>query len=396
MHLLKSHRQKSVTRNHFFRPRDWPNLTVNGNITVQRISDRDLTGMEQEWTELLSDSASNNLFLTWHWMTTWWDIFQRQKELFILTLRESDVLIGIAPFYIERNSNCLVSRIIRLCSSQDLYPEYLDIIARNGYESRVAMHLFQYLEEYERHWDIIYFDNVLSRSTIIQYKDYLSASCLHRQEFSSACPYVKLHGIYGEYMRDNFRRKKRYNLHRQIRIALEDANLRLVVVEDEASVDLAMKQLFSLHERRLSTKNAQSTFTSEKVKMFHMVFSRLMLINRGLKLCFLCQGEQAVSAVYAFEYGGRLLFYQSGMDPAWSGRSVGTVLIALLIRQAFDSRLTEFDFLKGDEDYKRTFSNGLRRQYRLVFYKKKSPVGMLRFFIGNLRSCAKRLKSLSQ
>jgi CelD/BcsL family acetyltransferase involved in cellulose biosynthesis len=369
---------------------------MNSNIIVQPISRRDFTGMEHEWSELLSDSASNNVFLTWHWIHTWWEIFHKQKELFILAVKESNLLIGIAPFCIDRNNTFLMPRTIKLCTSEDLYPDYLDIIARNGYEGQVALYLFQYLEKYEKRWHIIYFDNLLPRSTIIKYKKHLTSFCLHTQEFSSACPYVKLNGTYADYMRDHFSRKRRYNLRRQIRIALKDANLNYVVVTDETSLDLAMHELFYLHEKRAFSKNIPSTFVSENVKKFHMTFSKRMMANGALWLCLLCQGERAVSAIYAFKYGGKLLFYQSGMDPAWVGRSVGTVLIVLLMKRAFDEKLTEFDFLKGNEDYKRTFSDDLRRQYKLTFYKKKSPIGIWLFCLSRLKSYMKHLKSTSQ
>ena len=46
-------------------------------------------------------------------------------------------------------------------------------------------------------------------------------------------------------------------------------------------------------------------------------------------------------------------FYQSGFDPAYSKLSPGTVMIAHAIRRAIEGGYTTFDFLRGDEAYKR-------------------------------------------
>jgi CelD/BcsL family acetyltransferase involved in cellulose biosynthesis len=65
-----------------------------------------------------------------------------------------------------------------------------------------------------------------------------------------------------------------------------------------------------------------------------------------------------------------MLFYQSGFDPYWSNFSVGSVLLQIIIEKAFNKNLEEFDFLKGDEEYKKTWANRERKQYRIVVYRK--------------------------
>ena len=68
-------------------------------ITVQEVTTR--TGFEQlepEWNALLTRSASNNIVLTFEWMSTWWQVFgDRGRQLYILVAREGDNIVGIAP-----------------------------------------------------------------------------------------------------------------------------------------------------------------------------------------------------------------------------------------------------------------------------------------------------------
>src|ERR1700730_11418239 len=53
-------------------------------------------------------------------------------------------------------------------------------------------------------------------------------------------------------------------------------------------------------------------------------------------------------------------YYQSGYDPNWASRSVGLVLLARTVQDAFAEGLQEFDFLHGNESYKRDWPRGER------------------------------------
>jgi CelD/BcsL family acetyltransferase involved in cellulose biosynthesis len=145
-----------------------------------------------------------------------------------------------------------------------------------------------------------------------------------------------------------------------------------------------------LHGKRAEIRKIESTFISKKVRDFHMEFSNLLLKNDQLRLCLLYNGEKAISAIYAFKHDHKVFFYQSGMDPQWSKMSVGTVLLNLFIKQAFEEKFVEFDFLKGDENYKRKWSNAVRKQFKLTIYK-KDFAGVLGFVGKAISSYAKNI-----
>src|SRR5262249_15622333 len=58
------------------------------------------------------------------------------------------------------------------------------------------------------------------------------------------------------------------------------------------------------------------------------------------------------AALYGLCHGDRFAFYQSGHEPAWRPRSVGTVLLGHVLRHCHAAGLREFDFLRGSEPYK--------------------------------------------
>jgi CelD/BcsL family acetyltransferase involved in cellulose biosynthesis len=341
--------------------------------------------MKDEWNNLLWASDANNLFLTWEWVNTWWKVFGDKKKLCVLTVCDDGELIGIGPFYVQTIGNSFKARVLRICSSEELYPDYLDIIAKHGYERDVTIAISSYLEAKTDGWSLMSFNSLLASSNIIRYENDFCNSHMKQIGLSSVCPYIKIDQPYDVYLRKQFRRKKRYNLERQAKLALEKRRLSCEIVGDKGRLPKAMEDLFSLHEKRAAQRKIVSTFISHEVKHFHQLFSSLMLEKDALRLCFLYDGDVPTSALYAFKYNGTMFFYQGGMDPAWTKMSLGSVLMNIVIKQAFDEGLIEFDFLKGDDAYKRSWSNSERRQYRLNLYR-KDFTGIFLFMKALLRS----------
>jgi len=53
--------------------------------------------LEPQWKALLAESYSNMPFLSFEWLTTWWDCFGRDKSLRFVLLHRNGRLVGIAP-----------------------------------------------------------------------------------------------------------------------------------------------------------------------------------------------------------------------------------------------------------------------------------------------------------
>jgi hypothetical protein len=51
-------------------------------------------------------------------------------------------------------------------------------------------------------------------------------------------------------------------------------------------------------------------------------------------------------------YKDKLFYYQSGLDPIWKKFSLGSVLFGYCFANSIKFGLTEFHFLRGNEQYK--------------------------------------------
>jgi CelD/BcsL family acetyltransferase involved in cellulose biosynthesis len=70
--------------------------------------------------------------------------------------------------------------------------------------------------------------------------------------------------------------------------------------------------------------------------------------------------------MYTFAYKDRLFYYQSGFDPGWQQWSLGTVLIGYCIRDSISRGITEFHYLRGNEEYKSRWTKAVRQTRKLI------------------------------
>ncbi len=81
-------------------------------------------------------------------------------------------------------------------------------------------------------------------------------------------------------------------------------------------------------------------------------------------------GEQPLASVYGIVDRGRFIYFQSGYDPEWRNKSVGLVLIGETFKDAIESGLHEYDFLRGTETYKSDWTTLERRTFGLRIWRR--------------------------
>jgi CelD/BcsL family acetyltransferase involved in cellulose biosynthesis len=272
-------------------------------------------------------------------------------------------LIGIAPFYVD-GGGLLGARRLRLCSD-DLYPDGLDVIAQEGREADVVRRVWEHAAGLRGRWDVLVLDHLPTDAILLRHSALIGGRSRALTE-SATCPYLSIKGSFDAY----FQTRPRLSDFSLTRKYKRLGNMGVVhrIVDDEAALSKGMDALFLLHEKRYKEKGEDTAFITDQVKEFHHRVARLFLKEGLLNLQLLYNGEEAVAAKYAFTYRNKVYFFQGGFDPAWGRLSVGMILIFLMIRQAFEQGLDEFDFLKGGEGYKGFWSDDVRREMRLTVY----------------------------
>ena len=125
-------------------------------------------------------------------------------------------------------------------------------------------------------------------------------------------------------------------------------------------VAAATERFIALHRARWSAEGGSDGLGDERNEAFHREAVQLLAEAGKLRMYTLFAARRPVASVYGVVHAGKFNYYQSGYDPNWASRSVGLVLLARTVQDAFAEGLQEFDFLHGNESYKRDWARGER------------------------------------
>ncbi|MDO8672985.1 MAG: GNAT family N-acetyltransferase [Dehalococcoidia bacterium] len=230
--------------------------------------------------------------------------------------------------------------------SEDLC-DYMDFLPEAGKEDVVFEALLDYLEKFPS--PRLELRSVKGGSPTLD--GFLSLA--RRRDFrvtqtlEEVSPGIDLPSSWEEYL-STLSKKDRHELRRKMRRLTETGSAHFSSVTDTAHYEQDAADFF--HLLRLNA-DKDEFMTVPRQRFFNLMMRRLLDLG-WLKIHFLEVDNQRVSAVACFDYGGQVLLYNSGYDPAYSYLSVGLLLKASCLKEAIELGKTRFDFLRGQEPYK--------------------------------------------
>lgn len=334
-------------------------------------TERGFEALRDEWNTVLAQSASNNLFLTWEWVSTWWELYGSGALLYVLTARADDGrLLGIAPLH-RRHRTVLglgsVDVVEFIGSGGDVTPEQLDFIVVAGAEASVTPALVAWIENDPsvRGIDLRPF---AAGSPNLPYVDGVLRTHKGRLrcDADSVCPVLPLPASRAEFIagRSKNYRKKMREYQRRCERDL-GAHVRLSASHDE--LDRDMSALVRLHKKRWEGRSR--AFRSANYVEFHRRLANRLFDKGWVRMFALDSSRGPLAMLYCFSYADRYYFYQAGRDPDCNKHRVGLVLMHSAIEQAIDEHARVFDFLRGEEDYKYMWAAAEVKAVRLAHWK---------------------------
>jgi CelD/BcsL family acetyltransferase involved in cellulose biosynthesis len=329
-------------------------------------TDHELQALSEEWEQLFQSSGSDNVFLTFHWMLRWRLCMGRGHDLFIVTVREPEGrLAAIAPLYISRQAGVLQIRRLGFLGDSLVGSDYLDIVVDKAKRTAVLQCLADFIISNKKEWDYIDLADTLSQSNAAGLCENLVQRRMRADiETSSVCPYIVLPASAEAYLNSlGARTRKRLRYH--LRSLEREGKVDFTIARSGADLEHAYERLLDLHRTRLRTQGRESAFVEPRVNVFHRAVLGALASEGRARIYLLTLDGEPISALYALSAGSRMFFYQSGMDPNYGRFSVGSLLIQYAIEDAIRGQLSEFDFLRGDEPYKLSWTSQ-QRQMRCI------------------------------
>lgn len=344
--------------------------------TITKIDDTiEFLALRHEWQELLQDSPSDCLFLSWEWLYTWWLHLGEDRKLSILTVRKAGRLIAIAPL-VQRPSQLsrfYPFRALEFLGSGDVGSDYMSFIVRNDCEREALDAISTYLLDSKLVLDLnrIDQDAVFMQQLVLRLRNNGFRSA---RTSTDICPYIKLEGFSWESYVASLGRSHRTNVKRRLKKLHADFNVTFERARTEEQRNRALDMLIKLHLERWGERGGSTALHNTALREFHQAISRLALQQDSLRLYLLSLNGRPALAVYCFKYRNRFLYYQAGFDTEYSSYSIGLVGVALSIKEAIKEGASEFDFLHGSENYKDLWAKERNELVQLDLYP-PNPLG---------------------
>jgi len=317
----------------------------------------EMNSIAEEWNDLLGCcSASHVPFLRHEYLSAWWHTRGGgewpQGDLSIITARQpGGELAGIAPLFYTKNREGVPA--LMLLGSIEI-SDYLDLIVREDQVGEFVAGLCSFLANLAAPaWQALDWYNIPETSpTLPALQAYAErVGWRSTQERLQRSPYITLPGDWEAYLA-SIDKKQRHEIRRKMRRAEENAlPVRWYIAQDPQALDREIDGFLELmaqdaEKDRFLTQVMRSQLRS----LVHAAFE-----NGWLQLAFLEVNGEKAAGYLNFDYNGHIWVYNSGLNFNLRELSPGWVLLGHLLKWANENGRKEFDFMRGDEDYKYRF-----------------------------------------
>jgi CelD/BcsL family acetyltransferase involved in cellulose biosynthesis len=341
----------------------------------------DLAGLKQLrqlWEDLISACADATIFSTWEWLTSWWDAFAGERDLFVLAFSDANgMLVALAPFSRVKKpvAGGIKLTFLEFLGDGSGDSDNLGLLVRPGFEESFTRFLLDYLQTHTANWDIsrLRTMNPDARATKALLAG-LQSSHWTSYRYERPWTLISLPETWELYLR-NLSSKERGKLGTRTR-RLEN---RYKTVYHKCSLVAELpdrlEMLYELHGKRWRERGESGSFVSLERRKFYAQMATRFLEREWLEFWFLELNGKAVSTLFGFRYRDTVYSLQEGYDPEYSGDSVGYVLRGHVLKRLMSEGVRTYDFLEGKDPSKERWAAHVANYVSVEFGRKRTRGG---------------------
>lgn len=318
-------------------------------LTGCLLTETDFRGMQHEWQTLLDRSAADPLFMSWEWLSAWWETWSRplDLELFLVAAYQGKRLIGLAPCFRYKRQLCKGIRLSELHfigNAWHITPtvatEYVDLIVDSARHDEAVTALSRVMRT--RHWNLIVLGGHASSATTTVFAQLQNRLKLKTMPRSTGVGIrIDTTGAFDDWLAGLGRntRLKAYN--RRCYLRKQSMSPELAIEPDPRK---ALDLLNTFHKRR----HGRPCFDAADLD-FHLHFLSRLQAHQQPRFSVMRIAGEPRSILYDFQLGARVYNLQAGFDEHFDRKvSLGTLHLGYAVEAAFlDPAVGAYDLLAG-------------------------------------------------
>jgi len=326
-------------------------------------------GGQTAWNALLQQSSLESVCLHWKWMSLWRKYFYRDNmQAVILGVHDGVELVGILPLVLIRDETARLSKR-KLCffgtgepETEEITTEYVDVMAKPGYETRVSEAAANYLYTNFTEWDVLELLRYRQNSLINNY--FLPAMRKYgARQHVYTCGYrhfLPISSDYKSYVASRSRAFRR-NLVNGINTLNTSGHVEYRLINSHDQIEVFLQALKTMHLKRFRGMHRISAFESAIFTSYHRDLLHYLL-GQDQVMMLVCELDgKIIAAEYVMLFDQNAYAYQGGFESDVQKISPGFLSINKAIELVSDRNLKMFDFMLGAEDSYAT-SYGCQRE----------------------------------
>lgn len=359
------------------------------NIEIHEQRDA-LESLRSEWDELACENARSGLCCSAAWYLSWLDNIDHKSKPLVIAVRDNTGnLVGVAPLckkqYRFRGLNFTA---IGFGGCDVVCGDYLDILTA-GDRPSIMQAVLDRLWELRGSWNLFIVGDVVSGGDLqLKIKQWAKDNNIpNRPMYDMPGLYIELPRTFEDYV-GGLSKSVRYSIRRNTQ-AVKKLGAYIETYTEPEQVVAHLDTLIRLHEARWRKADQPGVLGYNGFPEFlrHVILSSSVCTQ--CRLYLLMHEGQAVAAELVFYFGESAFFYQTGYDPKSpvARASPGLVLMQQAMKDTIDHGLRYFDFMRGDELYKYSWTQKQRTITMSILIH--SRLTRIFFYITNIMSWIK-------
>jgi len=274
------------------------------------------------------------------WMSIWWRHFAgKSRKLFIVTVEQEGVIVGIAPFMIEKRA--LFTQLKFLGSG---LTDYHEILTTPENAHAIIGRIIDFIAS-SRKCDLINLEQVPDYSPLIRHLD--GKAC--KREMIK-CPVINFRSTSWEEYKAKLSRLLRKKWTNRFNRLARRGRVEMVEVERKEEKVAVLDKLFAMHAKRWEFAGFPSKLSNEVLQEF---LADILAEMKESRVFMLKLNDHILSYDIGFVKDGCFFDWNGSFDPNYSSNSPGTVLTGLIFKHLIEKGFTCCNFMRGDYTFKR-------------------------------------------
>jgi CelD/BcsL family acetyltransferase involved in cellulose biosynthesis len=326
-------------------------------ITIEHIKNlQEFKELQYEWDVLLNTRLQKTVFLTWEWLYTWWKHNEKNKALWLLTARHGNQLVGVAPLILRKEKKYGL-RFRLLESLGSLNTDESDFMVSKGFEECYPL-FFDYIFSQKHKWDAIKLNELnaeINSTSLI--KTHIAELNLVSEAIVNQHHHIPTTSGWDDYV-NVLSKNTRDSIKKRLKNAKRDFQFEFRYQRGEQVTWNDFESIFQINENG----NFPEKYRDEKEVAFHKDLFELTKNKNWVEIIFIFLDNQPVAFDFGFNMDGRFEGWRTGYDLNFKNQAVGKLLLFLSLEFQFKHGYSDYDFLRGQHDYKSQW-NPLSRDF---------------------------------